>query len=169
MFQHILIPTDGSRLSVSAIESGLRFAHDARAKVTVISVVEPFHVVSTESRQLSETRSAYEKHARASAAQYLSEAERQAKTFGLRCEVVQVEHEHPYKAIIEAAATKGCDLIAMTSHGWRGVSAMLLGSETVKVLTHSSTPVLVRALRWIKRSACTILYELTLWKAAPIL
>jgi len=59
------------------------------------------------------------------------------------CEVVQVDHEHPYRAIIDTAASKGCDLIAMASHGRRGVSAVLIGSETVKVLTHSSTPVLV--------------------------
>jgi nucleotide-binding universal stress UspA family protein len=143
MYQHTLIPTDGSPLSVSAIENCMRFAHDAGAKVTVVSVVEPFHAVSSESKQLSETRSVYEKHAKASAARYLSEAERQAKTLGVRSEVVQVEHEHPYKAIIDTAAAKGCDLIAMASHGRRGVAAMLMGSETVKVLTHSSTPVLV--------------------------
>ena len=94
-------------------------------------------------RRLSETRSVYDKHAKAAAARHLGQAERQAKAFGVPCEVVQVEHEHPYKAIIETAATKGCDLIAMASHGKRGVSAILMGSETVKVLTHSSTPVLV--------------------------
>lgn len=143
MYQHILIPTDGTPLSVDAVEKGMRFAHDAGAKVTVVSVVEPFHVVSTDSKQVMETRSAYERHARASAARYLGEAERQAKALGVRCELVQVEDEHPYKAIIETAANKGCDLIAMASHGRRGVAAMLLGSETVKVLTHSSMPVLV--------------------------
>jgi nucleotide-binding universal stress UspA family protein len=143
MYQHVLIPTDGSLLSVAAVEKGMRFAQEAGAKVTVVSVVEPFHAVSAESKQLSETRSVYERHAKASAARYLSEAERQAKALGVRCEVVQAEHEHPYKAIIDTAAAKGCDLIAMASHGRHGVSAMLLGSETVKVLTHSSTPVLV--------------------------
>ncbi len=143
MYRHVLIPTDGSQLSVSAVKNGMRFACDAGAKVTVVAVVEPFHAVSTDSKQLSETRSVYEKHAKAAAARHLGEAERQAKALGVPCEVVQVEHEHPYKAIIETAATKGCDLIAMASHGRRGVSAMLMGSETVKVLTHSSTPVLV--------------------------
>ena len=142
MYQHILIPTDGSRLSAAALEKGMRFARDAGAKVTVVTVVEPFHVMSSEPR-LSETRSVYEQHAKAEAARYLTEAERQAKALGVRCEVVQVEHDHPYKAIIETAANKGCDLIAMASHGRRGVSALVIGSETVKVLTHSSMPVLV--------------------------
>jgi nucleotide-binding universal stress UspA family protein len=56
---------------------------------------------------------------------------------------VQVEHDHPYLAIIDIAAKKSCDLIVMASHGRRGISAVVLGSETAKVLTHSSIPVLV--------------------------
>jgi len=62
---------------------------------------------------------------------------------GVACETVQVEHEHPYRAIIDTAASKGCDLIVMASHGRHGISAIVLGSETVKVLTHCKTPVLV--------------------------
>jgi nucleotide-binding universal stress UspA family protein len=143
MYKHVLIPTDGSALSATAVENGMRFARDAGAKVTVVTVVEPFHVLSTDPKQLAETRLDYERHAKAAAARYLTEAERQAKTLGVRCEVVQVEHEHPYRAIIDTAASKGCDLIAMASHGRRGVSALVIGSETVKVLTHSSIPVLV--------------------------
>jgi nucleotide-binding universal stress UspA family protein len=57
--------------------------------------------------------------------------------------VIHVEHEHPYRAIIDAAIKDGCDLITMASHGRRGISAVVLGSETVKVLTHSKIPVLV--------------------------
>ena len=65
-----------------------------------------------------------------------------AKAAGVPYETVEVSHEHPYEAIIDTAKTKGCDLIAMASHGRRGVSAIVLGSETVKVLTHSKIPVL---------------------------
>jgi nucleotide-binding universal stress UspA family protein len=61
----------------------------------------------------------------------------------VECNLVQVEHEHPYRAIIDTATKSGCDLIAMASHGRRGVSAVIIGSETSKVLTHSSIPVLV--------------------------
>jgi nucleotide-binding universal stress UspA family protein len=62
---------------------------------------------------------------------------------GVECETIQVEHEHPYQAIIDTADSKGCDLIVMASHGRRGISAIVLGSETVKVLTHCKIPVLV--------------------------
>jgi nucleotide-binding universal stress UspA family protein len=66
-----------------------------------------------------------------------------ARAAGVACETIQVENEHPYQAIIDTARSKGCDLIVMASHGRRGVSAIVLGSETVKVLTHSKIPVLV--------------------------
>jgi nucleotide-binding universal stress UspA family protein len=66
-----------------------------------------------------------------------------AKTAGIACDTVNVEHEHPYQAIIDTAKSKGCDLVVMASHGRRGVAAIVLGSETVKVLTHSKIPVLV--------------------------
>jgi nucleotide-binding universal stress UspA family protein len=59
------------------------------------------------------------------------------------CETMHVEHDQPYLAIIETAVRKSCDLIVMASHGRRGISAMVLGSETTKVLTHSTIPVLV--------------------------
>jgi nucleotide-binding universal stress UspA family protein len=62
---------------------------------------------------------------------------------GVACETIQVEHEHPYQAIIDTADSKGCDLIVMASHGRHGISAIVLGSETVKVLTHCKIPVLV--------------------------
>jgi len=70
-------------------------------------------------------------------------AEQQAKQVGVPCEVVKVEHGQPFEAIIETAGARGCDLIAMASHGRRGISALLLGSETMKVLMHSKVPVLV--------------------------
>jgi len=143
MYRHILIPTDGSTLSSTAIQNAMLFARDAGAKVTVATVVEPFHIFSVESKQLSETRSAYEKHAKEGVEQYLQEAARHAETLGVPRELVQVEHQLPYKAIPDTAAAKGCDLIAMASHGRRGAAALLLGSETVKVLTHSTIPVLV--------------------------
>jgi nucleotide-binding universal stress UspA family protein len=66
-----------------------------------------------------------------------------AQAAGVACETVQVEHEHPYQAIIDIAKSKGCDLIVMASHGRHGISAIILGSETLKVLTHSNILVLV--------------------------
>jgi nucleotide-binding universal stress UspA family protein len=143
MFQHILVPTDGSLLSASAVDKALEFARDAGAKVTVLTAIEPFHTFSTDSKQLADTRTTYELHSEAEAARYLAEAESKAKALGVECNLVQVEHEHPYRAIIDTATKSGCDLIAMASHGRRGVSAVIIGSETSKVLTHSSIPVLV--------------------------
>lgn len=143
MYNHILIPTDGSPLSSVAVEKSLAFARDAGAKVTVLNVAEPFHVFSAETAQLSDTKDEYERQSKEQASQYLAEAELKAKTFGVPCEAVMVRQDQPYKAIIETAKAKGCDLIAMASHGRKGVSAIVLGSETVKVLTHSTIPVLV--------------------------
>jgi nucleotide-binding universal stress UspA family protein len=143
MYQNILIPTDGTDLSQAALDHGMKFAKEAGAKVTVVTVVEPFHVLSTDSKQLADTRIEYAKHVKAEAARYLSQAQAKAKALDLSCDVVQVEHDHPYQAIIDTAKKKGCDLIAMASHGRRGVSALVIGSETSKVLTHSAIPVLV--------------------------
>jgi nucleotide-binding universal stress UspA family protein len=143
MFQHILIATDGSLLSESAIDKAMDLAREAGAKVTVVTAVEPFHVLSTDSRQIADTRETYAKHSKAEAARYLAEAEHKAKALGVQCTVVQVEDTHPYRAIIDTAKKSGCDLIAMASHGRRGASALIIGSETTKVLAHSSIPVLV--------------------------
>src|SRR4029078_4663683 len=77
------------------------------------------------------------------AARYLEAAKQVASSAGVSCETAHVEHAHPYQAIIKTATQKVCDLIVMASHGRRGISAIVLGSETVKVLTHSAIPVLV--------------------------
>jgi len=143
MYKHILVPTDSSTLSTKAVDNGLRFAREIGAKVTILTVIEPFRVLSTDSRQIAETRAGYERHVREEAARHLADAGRKAGEQGVACETLEVEHEHPYQAIIETAAKQGCDLIAMASHGRRGVSALVIGSETAKVLTHSTIPVLV--------------------------
>jgi nucleotide-binding universal stress UspA family protein len=77
------------------------------------------------------------------AVKYLNVAKEAALAAGVSCETMHVEHDQPYLAIIETAARKSCDLIVMASHGRRGISAIVLGSETVKVLTHSTIPILV--------------------------
>lgn len=143
MFNHILVATDGSPLSEMAVDKVMNLAREAAAKVTVVTATEPFHVLSAESKQLADTKEMYEKHVKLAAARYLGDAERKAKLQGVHCQVVQVEHDHPYQVIVDTAKKLDCDLIAMASHGRRGVSALVLGSETTKVLTHSSIPVLV--------------------------
>jgi nucleotide-binding universal stress UspA family protein len=66
-----------------------------------------------------------------------------ARAAEIACEIVHVEHEHPYQAIIDTADAKACDLIVMASHGRRGIAAIVLGSKTLKVLKHCKIPVLV--------------------------
>ena len=143
MHTSILIPTDGSDLSDEAIQYGTALAKAAHAKVTGITVLRPFHVFTAEPEMLEETAESYRKRMATVAAQRLAKLEQAAKAAGISCELVPVEHEHPYKAIIDTANAKACDLIVMASHGRRGISALVLGSETVKVLTHSTIPVLV--------------------------
>jgi nucleotide-binding universal stress UspA family protein len=139
MYQHILIPTDGSELSKMAIFEGVALAKALGARVTVVTVTTPFQVFP----MATDTPEQYKKHTAALADQYLDVAKNIAATAGVPCDLVHFEHEQPYQAIIDTAQNRGCDAIQMASHGRRGVSAMVLGSETLKVLTHSAIPVIV--------------------------
>jgi nucleotide-binding universal stress UspA family protein len=143
MYRHILIPTDGSPLSSAAVEKSLAFAKAVGASVTVLGVLQPFHVFTVDANQLESTRTEYEREAPQQVERYLAEAASRAKMLNVPCNTLKVWDEHPYQAIIDAAVREDCDLIAMASHGRRGLSAVILGSETLKVLTHSKLPVLV--------------------------
>ena len=143
MYKHILIPTDGSELSERAVNYGIDLAKGVNAKVTTITVSPPFHAVAFESGMAFDTLESYTTRMSTVAAKWLAHVQDVAGAAGVGCEIVHVEHENPYKAIIDTATDRGCDLIVMASHGRRGISAIVLGSETVKVLTHSTIPVLV--------------------------
>jgi nucleotide-binding universal stress UspA family protein len=143
MYKHILIPTDGSELSESAIREGVALARSIKAKVTGLTVFRPFHTFAMTPMMVTDTPEQYRKDCKALGEKYLGVITDTAKLAGVACEVAQTEHEHPYQAIIDSAMKLGCDLIFMASHGRKGVSALLLGSETTKVLTHSRIPVLV--------------------------
>jgi nucleotide-binding universal stress UspA family protein len=142
-YKNILIPTDGSELAGKAVQHGIAFAKEIGAKITVLTVTMPFHVLSLDPQVVEETPGQYHKQVQKHAAKILDSVAKAAKMEGVACETVQVEHEHPYRAIIDTSKSKGCDLIVMACHGRRGVSAIVLGSETVKVLTHSKIPILV--------------------------
>jgi len=138
MYTHILIPTDGSELAGKGVQHGVALAKLIGAKITILTVLPPDMI--TADREVDEIRKASkQKHAE----EVLGAVATQTQTAGVACETIQVEHEHPYQAIINTADSKGCDLIVMASHGRRGISAIVLGSETVKVLTHCKIPVLV--------------------------
>lgn len=143
MHRHILIPTDGSELSQNAIHYGMALAKSVNAKVTVLTVSMPFHTFAIEPDMITDTPEHYGQRMATLAARYLGVANDAAAAAGVRCETMHIERDQPYLAIIETAAQKSCDLIVMASHGRRGIAAIVLGSETVKVLTHSTIPVLV--------------------------
>jgi nucleotide-binding universal stress UspA family protein len=143
MYTNILIPTDGSKLAGKAVQHGIALAKRIGAKVTVLTVLPPFHMFTTDTQMLEDTPGQYKARMQAHAEKTLGSVALAAQAAGVASELVHVEHEHPYRAIIDTAESKGCDLIVMASHGRHGISAIVLGSETVKVLTHSKIPVLV--------------------------
>jgi nucleotide-binding universal stress UspA family protein len=143
MYTNILIPTDGSELAGKAVQHGIALAKWIGAKVTALTVLPPFHVFTTDTQMLEDTPAQYKARMQKHAEKTLSAVAQAAQAAGVASETAHVEHEHPYQAIIDTAASKGCDLIVRASHGRHGISAIVLGSETVKVLTHSKIPVLV--------------------------
>jgi nucleotide-binding universal stress UspA family protein len=144
MYKNILLPTDGSELSAKAVEHGITLAKTLGAKITVLMVIAPFRTFAMEPPLIVDTGAdEYARQMKEHAKQITETVAVSARAAGVQAETVQVENELPYQAIIETAASKGCDLVVMASHGRRGVAAIVLGSETVKVLTHSKIPVLV--------------------------
>jgi nucleotide-binding universal stress UspA family protein len=143
MYTNILIPTDGSELAEKAVHHGIALAKRIGAKVTVLTVLPPFHLITADPQMIEDTPAQYRARMQKHAEKTLGAVAAAAQAAGVVCETIQVEHEHPYRAIIDTADSKGCDLIVMASHGRHGISAIVLGSETVKVLTHCKTPVLV--------------------------
>jgi nucleotide-binding universal stress UspA family protein len=145
MFKHILLPTDGSKLSSKAVKIGIDFAKKTRTRVTAIHVVPEFALMVDDGiTMLSPTlKRRFEDQGRARAQKMLDEIAKQARARGVRCTTMCVASDLPYQQIITVARKKKCDLIMMASHGRRGLSSLLLGSETAKVLLHSKVPVLV--------------------------
>lgn len=145
MFKHILLPTDGSELSNKAVKHGIEFAKKIKARVTVIHVVPEFRFMADEGvTPLNPSlKKRFEDEGRARAKKMLDAVAKQARARGVRCATLSVASDLPYQQIIATAKKNRCDLIMMASHGRRGLSSLLLGSETAKVLTHSKVPVLV--------------------------
>ncbi|MBE0615244.1 MAG: universal stress protein [Burkholderiales bacterium] len=145
MFKNILIPTDGSKLSAKAIKSGLAYAKSIKAQVTGCYVLGPFqpYYFGDYIPPDMPTPKEFERHARESGEKHLAKMEALARAAGVKYSGQVVKADTPYAGIISAAKKGRCDLIFMASHGRRGLSGLLLGSETNKVLTHSKIPVLV--------------------------
>jgi nucleotide-binding universal stress UspA family protein len=143
MFKHILIPTDGSELATAAVDRGLELASALGARVTFLTVIEPFHLLSYHPAQLQETHDTYLAESMKHATGITEACEAKAKAKGVEARSLVRRSDHPFVEIGAAADGEGVDLIAIASHGRRGITAMVLGSQTAKVLAQSKIPVLV--------------------------
>jgi nucleotide-binding universal stress UspA family protein len=145
MFKHILIPTDGSPLAEKAINAGVALAKEMGARVTAFHAIEPPPTHLYGEGYLAERNlvQELERRARENAQATIDEVVAAAKAAGVPCEGVVAKSVVPYKGIIDAAEKNRCDAVFMASNGHRGLTGLLLGSVTQKVLTHSKIPVLV--------------------------
>jgi len=144
MYKNILLPTDGSALSMVAVDSGLQFAKAVGAKVTGFYVIverqpdsfEDYAPMVAKAPNLDEL-------GRQDAEKYLKLVADKARALGVPCQTHSMNHTSPHQAIITIATTTGCDLIVMASHGKKGITGELVGSETARVITNCKIPVLV--------------------------
>ena len=142
MFKRILVPTDGSDITMKAVAAAIELAKSVGAQLYTISVKEPFPYSAISEMQPTPPQEFFDAQERIAAKRVATVVET-AQAAGLKCQGHTVEALHPWEAIIDHAKRQECDLLVMASHGRRGVTALLLGSETQKVLTHSTIPVLV--------------------------
>jgi nucleotide-binding universal stress UspA family protein len=142
MYKHILLPTDGSELSKAAMQHGIALAKAIGAKVTALVVSTPLNSLVVDPSIVSGALDQYKKLVAEQTAKYLDNISHNARAAGVDCATLCIEHDKPYQAIVDTAKNSDCDLVVMASHGLRGVSA-ILGSETLKVLTHTSVPILI--------------------------
>ena len=145
MFKHILVPTDGSQLSSDTAKRAIAYARETGAKVTFFFAKPDYPVAFYGEGALIDptTPDKFAEMAEQQAKEILAANQAAAKAEGVDSATVSSVSDIPYEAIIAAAEEAGADLIFMASHGRRGISGLLLGSETQKVLTHSKIPVLV--------------------------
>ena len=145
MFKHILVPTDGSELSTDTVKRAVTFAKEAGARITFFFSKPDYPMAFYGEGALIDptTPEKFAAMAEAQAQEILGAAAAEAAAAGVGCASLSATSDIPYESIIDAATSSGCDLIFMASHGRRGFSGLLLGSETQKVLTHSKIPVLV--------------------------
>jgi nucleotide-binding universal stress UspA family protein len=142
MFKHILIPTDGSPLSIEAVKAGIRFCKETGARATVLTVTLPFPN-SPLAEYAAATHAMYDAGMKKAADERLAVAAGIAREAGVTCATRAHSDWQPFLSIVQTADEEKCDAIFMASHGRRGIAGLLLGSETQKVLTHSKLPVVV--------------------------
>ncbi len=143
MYKHILIATDGTEIAMRAAEQGIALAKAIGAEVTAATVTEPFEMVVTGATLGVVSAGDYNKNCREHAEEVLGKVAEMAKSAGVSCSTRHESNRWPYDGIIHAAEQSGADLIVIGSHGRRGVEGLLLGSQAVKLLTHTKVPALV--------------------------
>lgn len=145
MFKHILVPTDGSTLSLRAAKNAVRFAKVHGARITAFYAAPDYHpnIAGDYLPANFVPLGVYQKQIKTTAGKYLAQIKKLAAVAGVACSGLYVSDDSPHDAIIKAAKQHKCDLIFMASHGRSGIAGLLIGSETNKVLTHCKLPVLV--------------------------
>ena len=143
MYKHILIATDGSEIGNKAISHGVELAKTLGAKLSAVTVTEPYESVVIVETMVLIPASDYKKQCEESAAQILSVVTSAAEVAGIKCDMIHEQNRWPYEGIIEAAEKVGADLIVVGSHGRRGIEGLLIGSQATKLLTHTKIPALV--------------------------
>ena len=143
MFKNILVPTDGSELALKAVKQAIDYARNNGARLHVISVAEPYPYTAMGDGVYVPDLQLYEKQMQDFATRHVTEAADLAAAAGVPCETIVTLSFSPHDEIIKAASERGCDAIFIASHGRKGLSKLVLGSETQKVLAHTTLPVLV--------------------------
>jgi nucleotide-binding universal stress UspA family protein len=142
MYQRLLVPTDGSDITAKALASAVSLAKLTGGSIVSVAVREPFPYSAMSEIQPVPPQEFFDAQARL-AERRLAAVSSACAEAGVPCALENIEGLHPWETILATAEKHACDLIVMASHGRRGVAALLLGSETQKVLTHSEIPVLV--------------------------
>lgn len=146
MYKHIILPYDGSEISDKALAEAMGLAKSEKAKITLLYVVGPHHLMVGGGRAipgLKRLENEYVDRIRTEARSMLDGARQRVEAAGLVCNTLLEDGISAYQQIIDAAKRERCDLVVMASHGRRGLDGLVVGSQTLKVLTHSTIPVLV--------------------------
>jgi nucleotide-binding universal stress UspA family protein len=143
MYTHLLLPVDGSDLSLRAADAGIALARQLGAHVHALHVVVPLPAVPFLNEIIATSDGEYADSAEEAGTRYLAAVRERADAAGVPCQCSLETDPHPHHAIAAVAKREGCDLIVMGSHGWRGLDRLLLGSETQRVILEADVPVLV--------------------------
>jgi nucleotide-binding universal stress UspA family protein len=145
VYHHLLVPSDGTQLSLRALDQALALAKALGSQITLLHVQPPLPVPLVGMGDMLDpaTVDSLSQTAEKESARILQQGQAAGQAAGVALRTEVVKQDLPYRAIVEAAKRHGCDLIVMASHGRKGLSGLLIGSETQRVLLHAPIPVLV--------------------------